>query len=82
MTKKKDRIITFILVLIIIILINAIINQFNPSLDLTRDKVYSLSKESKTLIKNIKEPMSVKFFITPNLPPPFSTYEKYVRDIF
>ena len=57
MTKKKDRIITFILVLIIIILINAIINQFNPSLDLTRDKVYSLSKESKTLIKNIKEPM-------------------------
>ena len=61
MTKKKDRIITFILVLIIIILINAIINQFNPSLDLTRDKVYSLSKESKTLIKNIKEPMSVSF---------------------
>lgn len=82
MTKKKDRIITFILVLIIIILVNLIINQFNPALDLTRDKVYSLSRESKTLIKNIKEPMSVKFFVTPNLPPPFSTYEKYVRDIF
>ena len=82
MTKKKDRIITFILVLIIIILINAIINQFNPALDLTRDKVYSLSKESKTLIKNLKEPMSVKFFTTPNLPPPFSTYQKYVKDIF
>ena len=82
MTKKKDRIITFILVLIIIILINAIINQFNPSFDLTRDKVYSLSRESKTLIRNIKEPMSVKFFVTPNLPPPFSTYEKYVKDIF
>lgn len=82
MTKKKDRIITFILVLIIIILINAIINQFNPALDLTRDKVYSLSRESKTLIKNIKEPMSVKFFVTPNLPPPFSTYEKYIKDIF
>lgn len=82
MTKKKDRIITFILILIIIILINAIINQFNPSLDLTRDKVYSLSKESKTLIRNIRGPMSVKFFVTPNLPPPFSTYEKYVRDTF
>lgn len=82
MTKKKDRIITFILILIIIILINAIINQFNPSLDLTRDKVYSLSKESKTLIRNIREPMSVKFFVTPNLPSPFSTYEKYVKDIF
>lgn len=82
MTKKKDRIITFILVLIIIILVNLIINQFNPALDLTRDKVYSLSRESKTLIRNIKEPMSVKFFVTPNLPPPFSTYEKYVRDIF
>ena len=82
MNKKKDRIITFILVLVIIILINSIINQFNPSFDLTRDKVYSLSRESKTLIRNIKEPMSVKFFVTPNLPPPFSTYEKYVKDIF
>lgn len=82
MTKKKDRIITFILVLIIIVLINLIVNQFNLSLDLTRDKVYSLSEESKTLIRNLKEPMSVKFFVTPNLPPPFSTYQKYVKDIF
>ena len=82
MTKKKDRIITFILILIIIFLINAIINQFTPAIDLTRDKVYSLSKESKTLVRNLKEPMTVKFFVTPNLPPPFSAYEKYIKDIF
>ena len=42
MTKKKDRIITFILVLIIIILINAIINQFNPSLDLFLYIIFTL----------------------------------------
>ena len=82
MTKKKDRIITFILVVIIIFLINAIINQFTPAIDLTRDKVYSLSKESKTLVRNLKEPMTVKFFVTPNLPPPFSTYERYIKDLF
>lgn len=82
MTKKKDRIITFSLIVVIIILINAIINQFTPMIDLTKDKVYSLSKESKNLVKNLKEPMSIKFFVTPNLPPPFSTYEKYVKDLF
>ena len=82
MTKKKDRIITFSLIVIIIILINAVVNQFTPALDLTKDKVYSLSKESKNLVKNLKEPMSVKFFVTPNLPPPFSTYEKYIKDLF
>ncbi|ACN83442.1 ABC transporter [Brachyspira hyodysenteriae] len=82
MTKKKDRIITFSLIVIIIILINAIANQFTPMIDLTKDKVYSLSKESKNLVKNLKEPMSVKFFVTPNLPPPFSTYEKYIKDLF
>ena len=82
MTKKKDRIVTFILVVIIIILVNAIINQFTPILDLTKNKIYSLSNESKILVKNLKEPMSVKFFVTPNIPPPFSTYEKYVKDLF
>lgn len=82
MTKKKDRIITFSLIVVIIILINAIANQFTPMIDLTKDKVYSLSKESKNLVKNLKEPMSVKFFVTPNLPPPLSTYEKYIKDLF
>ena len=82
MTKKKNKIIKFILILIIIFLINSIINQFTPAIDLTRDKVYSLSKESKTLVRNLKEPMTVKFFVTPNLPPPFSAYEKYIKDIF
>ena len=82
MTKKKDRIITFSLIVVIIILINAILSQFTPIIDLTKDKIYSLSKESKNLVKNLKEPMSVKFFVTPNLPPPFSTYEKYIKDLF
>ncbi|WP_300366100.1 GldG family protein [Brachyspira sp.] len=82
MTNKKDRIITFSLIVVIIILINAILSQFTPTIDLTKDKIYSLSKESKSLVKNLKEPMSVKFFVTPNLPPPFSTYERYIKDLF
>lgn len=82
MTKQKDNIITFLLIAVIIILINAVINQFTPMIDLTKDKLYSLSRESKNLVKNLKEPMSIKFFVTPNLPPPFSSYEKYIKDLF
>lgn len=80
-TKKQDRVITFILLLIIVVLVNAIVIEFSASFDLTRDKIYSLSDASKLTLKNLKEPMSVKFFITPNLPPPFSTYEQYIKDL-
>ena len=62
MTKKKDRIITFSLIVVIIILINAIANQFTPMIDLTKDKVYSLSKESKNLVKNLKRTYECKIF--------------------
>lgn len=81
MTKKQDRFITFFLILIIIVLINAIFYQFSPVLDLTRDRVYSLSEESKSTLKKLKTPMTVKLFITPNLPPPLSTYERYTKDL-
>ncbi len=81
MTKKQDRYITFALVLIIILLLNALLFQYSPTVDLTKDKIYSISDETKNTLKNLREPMTVKFFITPNLPPPFLTYEKYTKDL-
>lgn len=81
LSKKQDTILTFILVFIILVLVNALVYQFTPVFDFTRDKVYSLSKESKLLVRSFNEPVTIKLFITPNLPPPFSTYEKYVKDL-
>jgi len=81
MTKKQDRYITFALILIIILLLNALLFQYSPMIDLTKDKIYSISDETKATLQNLREPMTVKFFITPNLPPPFLTYEKYTKDL-
>lgn len=81
MDKKTDKYLTFFLVVIIILLANAIISRFTPTIDLTEGKIYSISKESKLTVKNLVEPMTVKVFYTPDMPPPYSSYVKYIKDI-
>ena len=62
----KDTLLTTILVIILIavfILINVFINKinFNP-IDLTKDKLYSLSEDSKNQIQKINQEVHIYFF--------------------
>lgn len=49
--------------------------------DLTRDGSYSLSRASKELVSTLDEPLSVKVYFTPNLPAPYNSVERYLRDL-
>lgn len=71
----------FILFLIIILLINIIVNQLYLKFDLTKDKNLSLSKASKKIVRELTEPMIVKVFFSKELPAPYNTYERYIRDL-
>jgi ABC-type uncharacterized transport system involved in gliding motility auxiliary subunit len=68
--KKKDLSKTLFsagglfLVLLIIILINVLISQMNFRIDATSEKLYSLSDSSKSIISNIKDPVTLKLFYT------------------
>ncbi len=71
----------FALFILFIILLNiAGFNTFKR-IDLTEPKSYSLSKASETLVKNLKEPLSIRVFFDKNLPSQYKTVEQYIEDL-
>jgi len=71
----------FLLYLVVVVLINLVgINLFTR-IDLTENRVYSLSPISKEAVATLTEPLTFKVFFTPNLPAPYNGVERYVRDL-
>lgn len=71
----------FILLLILLVFVNLVGHNAFMRLDLTAPKSYSLSKGSKSLVKNIQEPLSVSVFFDDNLPSPYNSVAQYVKDM-
>ena len=76
-TPKSD----FVLFVIFLVLLNLDGHKAFARFDLTAPKSYSLSKGSKTLVKNIDSPLSVRVFFSDNLPSTYSSVSQYVQDI-
>ena len=71
----------FVLFVIFLVLLNLAGHKAFARFDLTAPKSYSLSKGSKTLVKNIDSPLSVRVFFSDNLPSTYSSVSQYVQDI-
>lgn len=71
----------FALFIVLLILVNIVSYNFFVRVDLTEPKSYSLSKGSKSLVKNLEEPLSVRVFFDENLPAPYNSVSQYVKDI-
>ena len=69
-----------ILILAIIIVLNLIAIHLFTRLDLTRDKRYSISDYSKNLVKNLDDKFTIKAFFTANIPYPYNTLARDIRD--
>ena len=67
--------------LIVIILINLAGITLFFRLDLTKNKIYSISKASKTVVSTLSEPLTIKVFFTKDLPAPHNTTEQYLHDL-
>lgn len=79
--KRIDKISTFVIAAIIVVVFNIVVQRVIPlRADLTADGIYSLSKPSANVVRSLTEPLTVKVFFTKDLPPPYSSYEKYLRD--
>jgi ABC-2 type transport system permease protein len=76
--RKHD---TFLLSLIAVVLINAVGITLFLRADFTKNKVYTLSPASRKAVSSLSEPLTVKVFFTSNLPAPYNTVERYVRDL-
>lgn len=79
--KKMSKYYTFSLYLIIIILINLAGVSLFFRIDLTANRLYSLSKASKKAVSTLKEPMTINVFFSKNLPAPYNNVESYLHDL-
>ncbi len=71
----------FILFVIFLVLLNLVGYRAFVRFDLTAPKSYSLSKASKTVVKNLETPLSVRVFFSDGLPSTYSNVYQYVKDI-
>jgi len=76
--KKNISIISYT---VLIILINLIFFNFNIRFDLTKNKIYSLSKGTKNILKNIEDNMFIDLYYSKELPLQISSNKDYSLSI-
>jgi len=50
-------------------------------LDLTRDRQFTLSSATVSTLAGLEDPVTVRAYFSRDLPPPFSSHARYVRDL-
>ncbi len=80
LTRKKVQT-TIFLIIGILILINFISDRIFFRLDFTADQRYSLSNATKTILKNLDEPVTVTAYFSENLPPDVERVRNDFRDM-
>jgi len=72
--------ITAVLIMAILLILNLISVNLFARLDLTQGKVFSLSEGTKDVVRNLNDPLIVKMYFTKDLPPPYNSYARYLKD--
>jgi len=80
-TKSSERYIKFCLYLTVIVLANVAATSLFFRIDLTRNGMYSLSSVSHSVVKNLSEPLTIDVFFSRDLPAPYNSIERYLRDL-
>ena len=65
----------------ILVLLNVLGVFFFGRVDVTHNRLFSLSEGSKRAVQNLDDQMEITAYFTKDLPPPFNATERYVRDI-
>ncbi len=80
-SRNSERYIKFFLYLSVIVLANAAAVTLFFRIDLTRNGMYSLSSVSRAVVTNLSEPLTIDVFFTRDLPAPYNSIERYLRDL-
>ncbi len=80
-TYASNAIATALFVVGAIVVVNLLSTRVFGRLDLTENRVYTLSQSSKDLVKNLDDYLNVKAFISEDLPPELKIVSRYVRDL-
>jgi len=78
---NTNALISVILLFGIIVVINLISSKLFVRVDLTKDKVYTLSDSTKTILNGIDENIRIKAYFSSNLPAHLLSLRNQVKDI-
>jgi ABC-type uncharacterized transport system involved in gliding motility auxiliary subunit len=67
--------------MVIIVLVNVAGMTLFFRVDLTENRVYSISEASKHVVSTLSEPLTIDVFFTKNLPAPHNNTERYLHDL-
>ena len=79
--RSSNRYIKFIVYMIVVVLINMAGITLFFRMDLTQNRVYSISDTSREVVKTLSEPLTINVFFSRNLPAPHNNTERYLRDL-
>jgi ABC-type uncharacterized transport system involved in gliding motility auxiliary subunit len=79
--KRSGRYLKFFIYLIVVVLVNVAGITLFFRLDLTANKIYSISKASQKVVGTLSEPLTIKVFFTRDLPAPYNNTERYLQDL-
>jgi len=65
----KKTSISILLIVVILVVINLLSDQFFFRIDLTEDQQYTLSNATEDIMKSLENPITVKAYFSENLPP-------------
>lgn len=71
---------TLFLTAAILVVVNLIGLNIFGRLDLTDDRVYSLSRASKDIVQTLEDPVTITAFFTADLPAQFASNRRFLRD--
>ena len=79
--KRSEKYVKFLIYLIIVVLVNVAGITLFFRMDLTANRMYSISNVSKKVVSTLSEPLTIKVFFTKNLPAPHNNTERYMHDM-
>jgi ABC-type uncharacterized transport system involved in gliding motility auxiliary subunit len=78
---SRLRLFKFLAFLAAGILVNLALTGVLLRIDLTGNRQFSLSKTSRQTVNRLEEPLTIKVFLSENLPPPYQNLHQDLRDI-
>jgi len=79
--KRSGRYLKFFIYLTVVVLVNLAGITLFFRMDLTANKIYSISQASRQVVETLSEPLTIKVFFTKNLPAPYNNTERYLQDL-
>jgi gliding-associated putative ABC transporter substrate-binding component GldG len=72
---------TIILMIVIVIIVNILSENYNFRIDLTESREYTLSKATRDILKNLEKPVTVTAYFSKDLPPNIGDISGNLKDM-